>query len=200
MKKKMLFWTSFACVLASIGIMALPNGYGVKWCYPDPNWTDTFSYFDTYLLKNLFAKGFFVDLLFVIIIIITPFTCNTIILYQLTFKKFTTLSVVVLVIGLFASFLLIIQGSTTVGHPNMTPLIAVIAAISCGILLLLQLFIKKLTKPAFVVISIGLIASVFSLVKSFWVTIPGLIIAGLLLIAFICQFLYLRPQTGAVKS
>ena len=200
MKRKTLWIIALVSLLLSIFVMLLPDAYVVKWCFPPPSdpsrWTDTFSYFDTSLLSDFFDS--YEDIIFVPFAIVAALACNAIFLFRLVFKKLSKTAFIFLGVGLLTSLITVASArfATVEGYPNCLPFISAIAAIlSGGLLLLLPLF-NKAEKLAFVAMTVGLVAAIFSALMSHLITIPGLAIAGLFLLALALYSVYLkRPKS-----
>jgi len=195
MNKKLLFWISFACIALSILVMALPTAYRAGLClgaFP-------FSYFDPCLLG---IPSFLDDLeynLFAIAISFVAIVCDAFLLLRFAFKKPTKRPVLIMIIGvgfLTSVFTIIYDYGAFAGirNPSHFPLVTVILGLACFVLFLLQLFFKKFEKTTIVVTAMGLFASIFSLLKSYYITLPGFVISALFLSSFVCQHICLRSE------
>jgi len=107
MKTKISSGLSLACLLAAIGVMALPTAYVIRACFPsfdDGNWLSSYSYFE----PSLYRWPNFLDLFFDFFFLFTAFACNVYVLYQLVFKKLDKKVFTMLLIGALVSYGLIV--------------------------------------------------------------------------------------------
>jgi|GEM_PF-1889420 len=196
--KKVLLVIMLLCVALSIIAMLSPNAYIVASCIPPregEDWRIPYSYFNIELAGDIFwiedVLGLGIKLLALV--------CNSLLVFQLIFRKFNMKSLVFLGVGLFAS-VLSIPTSTADGYPNCFPFISAIAAVCVVVLLLFHFFSGKLTKLMCFVILFGAFASVFSLFMSHLLTTFGVLITGSYLITILLYIIYIRYQKVLDKA
>ena len=188
--KKLLLSAMLLCVLLSIIIMLSPSAYIVASCEPPPfgeDWKIPYSYFDT----GLAGEFFWFDDVLVLGVNIVALVCISFFVVQLIFKKMKIISFIFLGVGLFTS-VLSLPTSTADGYPNSFPFISAVAALCVVGLLLFHFFSGKLAKIICFVISVGAVASAFSLFMSHLITIQGVAITSLLFLTIALYFIFTR--------
>jgi len=196
--KKALWAGMLLCILLSIIVMLTPNAYIVASCVPpfeDNDWKIPYSYFEIELAGDID----WVEDVLVLGIRFLALICNSLLAFQLVFKKLSRKSFIFLGVGLITS-LLSTGTSTADGYPNCFPFISAITAICVVGLLLFHFFSGKLVKAICFALLFGAFASVFSLFMSHLPTISGIIITGSYLLAVLLYNLYTMPRPQAKEG
>ncbi|MDR0914193.1 MAG: hypothetical protein LBM65_03400 [Oscillospiraceae bacterium] len=81
-----------------------------------------------------------------------------------------------------------------IGYANFFPIITATLAITGALLLLVSIIFKKLNKAAVIITGIDVAAAVFSMLKSYSITVGGILITVMLILSFIVQLYYLRAK------
>jgi len=199
--KKALLAGMLLCMLLSITAMLAPNAYIVASCIPPlegSDWKIPYSYFEIGLTGAQdirWGDFIWVEDMLVLGIRLLALICNSILAFQLVYKLLNKKSFIFIVIGLILS-MLSIGTSTADGYPNSFPFITAITAICVVGLLLFHFITGKLSKHICFALLFGAFASLFSLFMSHLLTIFGIIITGIYLIAIFLFNLYarLKPQ------
>ena len=97
MKKRIMIFVSLLCAILSIGAMAFPGAYVMRWASPNPNdiWTSSYSYFS----MTPYGYANFFPLITAILVIV----CAVFLLLQIFLGKFIKTAFTLTTIGLFTS-------------------------------------------------------------------------------------------------